>query len=97
MRTLGLALALTLALALPAAAQQAQGRVYSINTADDSIVLDDGTKLWVSKGEITDLSLGSEVQASYETRGDKKFVTGMARPNLEGNFDRLQSIQADGE
>ncbi len=38
--------------------------IYSINPADHSIVLDDGTRLWVSEGQFADLSLGAQVQAS---------------------------------
>jgi hypothetical protein len=96
-KALGLALGLTLALALSAAAEEAKGTIYSINPADHSIVLDDGTKLWVSEGEFADLSLGSEVQAAYEARGDRKTVIQLSRPGLEGIFDRLNSVQADGE
>jgi len=94
-KALGLALALTLALSLSAAAEQAKGTIHSMNSADHSIVLDDGTRLWVSEGQFADLSLGNEVQAAYEMRGDKNIVVQMARPGLDGSFDALNSIQAD--
>jgi Protein of unknown function (DUF1344) len=93
-KVLGLALALTLMFSLSAAAEQAQGTIYSMNPADHSIVLDNGTRLWVSEGQFADLSLGNQVQAAYETKGDKKIVVEMARPGLEGTFDRLNSYQA---
>src|SRR5262249_16944601 len=93
-KALGLTLALTLILSLSAAAEQAKGTVYSMNPADRSIVLDDGTRLWVSEGQFADLSLGNQVQAAYETKSDKKIVVEMAHPGLEGTFDRLNSIQA---
>ena len=94
-KVLGLALALTLMFSLSAAAEQAKGTIYSMNPAEHSIVLDDGTRLWVSEGQFADLSLGNQVQAAYETKGDKKIVVEMARPGLEGSFDRLNSYQAD--
>ena len=93
-KALGLALALTLALTLSAAAEQVKGTIQSTNPADHSIVLDDGTRLWVSEGQFADLSLGNEVQAAYEMRGDKNIVIQMARPGLDGSFDPLSSIQA---
>jgi hypothetical protein len=97
-KALGLALALTLALSLSAAAEQVKkGTIYSVNPADHSIVLDDGTRLWVSEGQFADLSLGGEVKAAYETQGDKNIVTEMARPGLEGTFDPLNSYQAGNE
>ncbi len=93
-KALGLALALILTLALSAAAEQVNGTIYSVNPADRSIVLDDGTRLWVSEGQFAELSLGDRVQAAYETRGNKKMVIDMVRPGLDGSFDPLSSIQA---
>jgi len=92
-KALGLALALTLALSLSAAAEEAKGTIRSMNSADHSIVLDDGTRLWVSEGQFADLSLGDQVQAAYEMKDNKNIVIQMARPGLEGNFDPLSSIQ----
>ena len=92
-KALGLALALTLALTLSAAAEQTTGTIQSINSADRSIVLDDGTRLWVSEGQFADLSLGDQVKAAYEMQGGKNVVIEMARPGLDGNFDPLSSIQ----
>lgn len=97
-KALGLALALTLALSLSAAAEQVKtGKIQSVNPADRSIVLDDGTRLWVSEGQFADLSLGSEVKAAYETQGGKNIVIEMAHPGLEGTFDPLNSYQAGNE
>jgi hypothetical protein len=93
-KALGLALALTLALSLPVAAEEAQGTIYSTNPADRSIVLDDGTRLWVSEGQFVDLVFGDQVKASYETMGEKKIVTEMVRPGLNGGFDPLSSMQS---
>jgi len=92
-KALGLALALTLALTLSAAAEQTTGTIHSINPADRSIVLDDGTRLWVSEGQFADLSLGDQVKAAYEMQGTKNIVIEMARPGLDGSFDPLSSVQ----
>jgi Protein of unknown function (DUF1344) len=92
-KALGLALALTFAFSLSASAEQAKGTIRSINPADHTIVLDDGTRLWVSEGQFADLSLGDQVQAAYEMKDSKNIVIQMARPGLEGNFDPLSSIQ----
>jgi len=92
-KALGLALALTLALTLSAAAEQVKGTIQSTNPADHSIVLDDGTRLWVSEGQFADLSLGDQVKAAYEMQGTKNIVIEMARPGLDGSFDPLSSVQ----
>ena len=73
-KALGFALVLTLALALPALAEQTQGTVKSVDPADHSFVLADGTRLWVDEAQIADLSLGNDVQATYQMQGDKKVV-----------------------
>jgi hypothetical protein len=74
-KALGLALAVTLAVALPAIAEQTQGTVKSVDPADHSFVLADGTRLWVEDTQIADVALGESVQATYQTQGDKKVVT----------------------
>ena len=74
-KALGLALGLTLALALPALAEQTHGTVTAVDSADHSFVLADGTRLWVDDAQIADLALGENVQATYQTQGDKKVVT----------------------
>lgn len=74
-KSLGLALALLLTLSLAATAAEVTGKVKTIDRAGNSFILEDGTTLWVSETHITDLALGDQVQAVYETRGDKKIVT----------------------
>jgi hypothetical protein len=49
-KAVGLAIALTLALSMVTAAEETGGTIRSTNAADHSIVLDDGTRLWVSEG-----------------------------------------------
>lgn len=78
-KALGLALVLTLTLSLSAAADELKGTVRSIEPADHSFVLDDGTRLWVEESYLATLSPGDWVQASYEVKGDKKLVTILER------------------
>ena len=95
-KVLGLTLALTLALSLSAAAEEAKGTIRWINPADHSIVLDDGTRLSVSEGQLADLSLGDQVKAAYETKDNKKVVVQMEHrtPGPDGTLDPLNSIQS---
>ena len=78
-KALGLALVFTLALALSAAAEQTKGTVRTVDKADQSIVLDDGTRLSVSGGQITKISIGDRVLATYEMKGEKKVVVELQR------------------
>ena len=94
-KALGLAFALTLALSMAAAAEETRGTIRMIDPADHSIVLDDGTRLWVAEGQFANLSLGDQVQAAYEMKGDKKFVIQVERtPGLDGSRNPLDSLQA---
>jgi hypothetical protein len=94
-KTLGLAVALTLGLALTAAAQDARGTIRSMNTHDHTIVLEDGTRLWVTEGQEAAVSPGSYIEAAYESKGDKKVVTEMhPRVGLDGSTDPLKSLQS---
>src|SRR5207248_2585432 len=74
-KILGLGLALVLTLPLSAAAEGIMGKVKAVDPADHSIVLDDGTKLWVSEDHLTDLAPGDQVQATYEMQGGKRIIT----------------------
>ena len=77
---LGLALALVFALAMSAAAEmEVTGKVKAIDKADQSIVLEDGTRLSVSESQLADLTLGDKVQATYEVKGNTKLVIGLDR------------------
>jgi hypothetical protein len=74
-KVLGLGLALSLTLTLSAAAEEAKGKVKAVDPAEHSFVLEDGTKLWVSDDQLTELTLGEQVLATYELRDGKRFVT----------------------
>jgi hypothetical protein len=95
-KAVGLALALTLAFSLTAAAEVTRGTVWSTNAADRSIVLEDGTVLWVSEGQFAELAPGDRVQAAYETTGNKKVVTQLSRfaAAPDGTRDPVDSMQA---
>ena len=91
-KTLGLALALTLGLSLTAAAEEMQGTIRSMDTRNHTIVLEDGTRLWVTEGQEATVSPGSYVE---ESKGDKKVVIELhPRVGLDGSTDPLKSIQA---
>jgi hypothetical protein len=76
-KALGLALASALALTLSASADEVRGTVKTIDRTDKSVVLDDGTKLWVSESQISTLTPGDQVRAMYEVEGGKRVVTGI--------------------
>ena len=79
-KALGFALGFTLALALTAAAEETRGTVQTVNRIDQSIVLDDGTQLWVVSGApLNELSAGDQVRATYEMKGDKKVVVDLEK------------------
>jgi hypothetical protein len=74
-KVLGIALALLAATALTAAADELKGTVKSIDRADRSIVLDDGTKLTVSEHQLNSVAPGDQVRAMFETQGGKNVAT----------------------
>ena len=79
-KVLGLALGFTLALSLVAAAEETRGTVQAVNRIDQSIVLDDGTQLWVVSGApLNEVSVGDQVQAKFEIQGDKKVIIDLQR------------------
>jgi hypothetical protein len=77
-RVLGITLALLLSLGVSAWAGEISGKIQSIDPAERAIVLDDGSKLWVSEGIALDtLKEGSNVKASYEERDGKMIATSL--------------------
>lgn len=77
-KVLGLTLALLLTLTVSAIADEiVMGKVKAVDPTDKSIVLEDGTKLWVSEGQISGLAAGDQVRAMYETDGGKNIVSGI--------------------
>lgn len=95
-KVLGVTLALALALSLPAAAGERTGTIRWIDTTNHAIVLDDGTRLTVSEGQMGALSQGDNVKASYETKGERNVVTKIDRSplGLDGSVDPLNSVQS---
>ena len=69
-------LALVLAMATPLWAEEVSGKIQKVDTGDRSIVLEDGTQLWLAEAVSTDaLKEGATVKASYEEKDGKKIVT----------------------
>jgi Protein of unknown function (DUF1344) len=97
-KTLGLALAMTLGLSLTAMAEETRGTIRSMDTGNHSIVLEDGTRLWVTEGQEATVSPGNYVQAAYQSKDGKKVVIELERRvGLDGSTDPLLSIQAPGD
>jgi len=73
----GLAMALALALAFsPAWAADIEGKVQKVDTVERTIVLEDGTQIWVAEGvSMEGLTEGASVKASFEERDGKKVAT----------------------
>ena len=79
-KALGFALAFTLGLTLSAAAEDTRGTVQTVNRIDQSIVLDDGTQLWVVSGApLNEISMGDQVQVKFEVQGDKKVIVDLQK------------------
>jgi Protein of unknown function (DUF1344) len=94
-KTLGLALAMTLGFSLTAMAEETRGTIRSMDTSNHTIVLEDGTRLWVTEGQEAAVSPGNYVEAAYQSKDGKKVVTGLERRvGLDGSTDPLLSIQA---
>jgi uncharacterized protein DUF1344 len=76
-KVLGITLALLLGLGIAGAwAEEVSGKIQSVDPADRTIVLDDGSKIWVAEGiPMDDLKEGKSVKASYEERDGKKVAT----------------------
>jgi len=74
---LAITVAILLVLSVAGAwAAEIQGKIQSVDTSDRSVVLDDGTKLWVAEGLSMDsLQAGADVKASYEDRDGKNVAT----------------------
>jgi hypothetical protein len=76
-KVLGVALALMLGLGVAVAgAEEVAGKIKSVDTAARSIVLEDGSIIWIAEGVVMDnLQEGKSVKASYEEREGKKVAT----------------------
>jgi hypothetical protein len=76
-RLVSITMALALVFAVAGAwADEIQGKIQKIDPAERTIVLEDGTQLWVAEGVSMDNATeGKSVKASYEERDGKKVVT----------------------
>ncbi|MBI2204524.1 MAG: DUF1344 domain-containing protein [Candidatus Rokubacteria bacterium] len=70
------ALLSSLLFAAPALAADVEGKVQTFDPSERTIVLDNGTKVWLSEGASADaLREGVEVRVSYEERDGKNVAT----------------------
>jgi L-cysteine desulfidase len=74
-KVLGCTLAIVLTLTLSAVAGEVIGTVKSVDPADRSIVLDNGTRLTVSESQISGLAAGDNVRAVYQMDGGRNIVS----------------------
>ena len=59
-----------------ARAAELEGKIQAVDTAERTIVLDNGTKVWLSDGLIADdLKEGAEVKVAYDERDGKNVAT----------------------
>jgi hypothetical protein len=70
------AVAVLLALSGAAWAADVEGKIKSVDAAEKSFMLEDGTKIWLGAGAaIETLTEGVEVKASYEEKDGKNIAT----------------------
>lgn len=76
-KVIGVVMALLLMFAVGSAwADEIQGTIKAVDTAERTFQLEDGTQLWVAEGLPMDsLKEGAAVKVSYEERDGKKIVT----------------------
>jgi len=63
---------------VPVWAEEVSGKIQKVDSADRSIVLEDGTQLWLAESvsvSADQLKEGATVKASYEEKDGKKVVT----------------------
>jgi hypothetical protein len=75
-RTLAVVAALLTFVVAPVWAEEVSGKIQKVDMSDRSIVLEDGTQLWLAESVSADaLKEGATVKASYEEKDGKKVVT----------------------
>jgi hypothetical protein len=74
---ISIAMAMVLMFAVASAwAEEIEGKIQKMDPAERTIVLEDGTQLWVAEGVSMDNATeGKSVKASYEERDGKKVAT----------------------
>ena len=75
-RTLAIVAVLLSLVVGPVWADEVSGKIQKVDMNDRSIVLEDGTQLWLADSVSADaLKEGDAVKASYEEKDGKKVVT----------------------
>jgi|SwirhirootsSR3_FD_contig_31_23680958_length_484_multi_4_in_0_out_0_2 hypothetical protein len=60
----------------PALGAELEGKIQTVDTTERTIVLDNGTKVWLSDGMVADdLKEGAEVKVAYDERDGKNVAT----------------------
>jgi ferric-dicitrate binding protein FerR (iron transport regulator) len=76
LRKLAIVAVLLALVTVPVWAEEISGKIQKVDMNDRSIVLEDGTQLWLAESVSTDtLKEGATVKASYEEKDGKKVVT----------------------
>lgn len=77
LRTSLVVLIFALAIAVaPVWAEEVSGKVQKVDTTDRTVVLEDGTQLWVAESVSMDiLKEGATIKAFYEEKDGKKVIT----------------------
>ena len=97
-KALGFAMAMTLGLSLTAMAEETRGTIRSMDTSNHTIVLEDGTRLWVTEGQEATVAPGNYVEAAYQSKDGKNVVIELQRHvGLDGSTDPLNSMQSPGD
>ena len=101
-KILGVALAILFALPLAAAAEEVTGKIKTIDRADQTFVLEDGTRLSIDEGQLADLKEGEKVQATFAAKGGKNVVVELDRRTVADGAETtnfasgtLPSVMAD--
>jgi hypothetical protein len=76
LRKLAIVALLLVFAAAPAWADEISGKIQKVDAGDRTIVLEDGTQLWLGEGVAAEaIQEGATVKASYEEKDGKKIVT----------------------
>jgi ferric-dicitrate binding protein FerR (iron transport regulator) len=78
LRKLAIVALVLVSMAVPLWAEEVSGKIQKMDTSDRSIVLEDGTQLWLAESvsvSADQLKEGVTVKASYEEKDGKKVVT----------------------
>jgi len=83
---LGMSMAASLLVSMvalsPAAADDARGKVQTVDAVSNVVVLEDGTQIWVAPEVLRSVHQGDTVMASYEVVNGRKVAVGFERRTM---------------